>query len=398
MGDETAMSELPRVALLMETSSGYARGVLRGIARYVHLHGPWVIDLPAEHVPPFELSLPTAGRWHGTGIIGRILNERIARDVLSADVPTIGMDLSEEQSAADSLLSRISELSPDSLAAGRVGADYYLERGFRHFAFCGFAGQIWSRRRREGFCLHLAEAGFTCNVLEQPHGKTAMARQQRGRIISWLQSLERPVGLMACNDRRGRQVLEACLIAGIHVPDEVAVVGVDDDHILCRLSNPPLSSIAFNAEKGGFQAAELLDGLMSARVTGKQRILADALGVTTRYSSDIIAVDDRHVSLALRFIRDNARHPICVDDVVAYSGIGRRALEIRIQKAISRSIREEIQRTHLEWAKRLLAETELPAGRIADLSGFNSFSYLSKVFRRATGMTLAQYRRHARPE
>ena len=391
--------ELPKVALLIEIHNGYARGILHGIARYVHLHGPWVIDLPAEQLPPVELSLPKAGRWQGTGIIGRILTKTIANDVISAGVPTIGMDLSEKQLAAGNPLSRISELCPDSLAAGRIGAEHYLGRGFRHFAFCGYTGQIWSRRRQEGFCQRLAEAGFSCDVFEQPRRKEAMVwSQQRGRMISWLQSLEYPVGLMACNDHRGRQVLEACLVAGLHVPDDVAVVGADDDHILCELSNPSLSSIAFNAEKGGFRAAEMLDGLMSGRTTGRQRILVDAMGVTTRHSSDVIAVEDRHVARALHFIRDNARRPISVDDAVAQSGIGRRALEIRFHKAMGRSIREEIQRTHLEWAKRLLAETELPIGRVADLSGFNSLSYLSSVFRRETGMTLAQYRRHTRPK
>jgi len=202
---------------------------------------------------------------------------------------------------------------------------------------------------------------------------------------------------MACNDHRGRQVLEACLVAGLHVPDDIAVVGVDDDRLLCDLSNPPLSSIGFNAEKGGFLAAGLLARLMAGRVSRPQRILVDPIGVTTRSSSDVIAVADRHVAQALRFIRDNGRRAIRVGDVVSHSGIGRRALEIRFQKALNRSIRDQIQRTHLERVNRLLAETDLPLEKVAELSGFNSLSYLSNVFRRETGMTLAQYRRHTRP-
>lgn len=389
---------MPKVALLIETHAGYARGILRGIARYAHAHGPWLIYLPAEELPPLELALPDGEHWEWNGIIGRVLNERVARQVLSARVPVIGMDLSEEQLAPDHPLSSISELRPDSHAAGRLAAEHFMERGLRQFAFCGYSGQVWSRRREEGFCMRLAEAGFSYNVYESlGHPSEPVWEWERPRIIHWLRSLSRPLGLMACNDHRGRQMLEACLMAGLHVPEDIAVVGVDDDRLLCELSNPPLSSVGFNAEKGGFLAAGLLARLMAGRVSRPQRILVDPIGVTTRRSSDVIAVEDRHVAQALRFIRDNGRRPIRVGDVVSHSAIGRRALEIRFQKALNRSIRDQIQRTHLERVNQLLAETELPLEKVAELSGFNSLSYLSNVFRRETGMTLAQYRRHTRP-
>jgi len=318
--------------------------------------------------------------------------------VLSARVPVIGMDLSEEQLAPGHLLSGISELRPDSHAAGRLAAEHFLERGFRHFAFCGYAGRIWSRRRKEGFCSRLAEAGFSCSVYEPlGHPSEPVWERERPQVIQWLRSLSYPLGLMACNDHRGRQMLEACLVAGLDVPHDIAVVGVDDDRLLCDLSNPPLSSIGFNAEKGGFQAAELLAGLMAGRVRGPQQILVAPIGVTIRFSTDVIAVEDRHVARALRFIRENSRRPIRVGDVVPPSGIGRRALEIRFQRALNRSIHDQIQQTHLEWVSRLLAETDLPLEKVVEHSGFNSLSHLSNVFRRKTGMTLAQYRRHTRP-
>lgn len=389
---------IPRIALLIETHAGYSRGVLRGIARYALARGPWLVDLPAEKFPLSELVLPAARQWDGDGIIGRILTERVARQVLSARVPVIGMDLSEEQLAPGHLLSGISELRPDSHAAGRLAAEHFLECGFRHFAFCGYAGRIWSRRRKEGFCSRLAEAGFSCSVYEPlGHPSEPVWERERPQVIQWLRSLSYPLGLMACNDHRGRQVLEACLVAGLDVPHDIAVVGVDDDRLLCDLSNPPLSSIGFNAEKGGFQAAELLAGLMAGRVRGPQQILVAPIGVTIRFSTDVIAVEDRHVARALRFIRENSRRPIRVGDVVPPSGIGRRALEIRFQRALNRSIHDQIQQTHLEWVSRLLAETDLPLEKVVEHSGFNSLSHLSNVFRRKTGMTLAQYRRHTRP-
>lgn len=389
---------MPKVALLVETHAGYARGILRGIARYVHLHGPWLIYVPAEELPPVDLALPSVVPWDGNGIIGRILTRRIADQVLSAGVPVIGMDLSEDQLAPGNPLSQISELRPDSQAAGRMAAEHFLERGFSQFAFCGYAGQIWSRHREDGYRARLAEAGFPCSVYNWSQRRQASVwERQRSHMIQWIRSLVQPVGLMACNDHCGRQVLEACMVAGLHVPEDVAVVGADDDQLLCDLANPPLSSIKFNAEKAGFRAAELLAGLMSGSTADAQQVLAEPLGVTARRSSDVVAVEDRHVARAVRFIRDNARRSIQVSDVVSESGIGRRALEIRFRKTFKQSIRSRIQREHLAWAKRLLAETELPMVKIAELSGFNSLSYLSNVFRQRTGMTLAQYRRDTRP-
>ena len=393
------MPDVPQVALLIEGHAGYGRGVLRGIARYVHLHGPWLIYVPAEERNPGDLLLPKNRRWDGDGIIGRIFTPRVLEQVLAARVPTIGMDLSAEQLTVGHPLAQISELRPDSHAAGRMAAEHFLDGGFRHFAFCGFAGHIWSGRRQEGFCERLTEAGHACSVYQSPRRKGDVAwERERPAVIQWLRSLAFPLGLMTANDHRGRQVLEACMVAGLHVPDDVAVVGADDDRLLCDLSNPPLSSIRFNAEKGGYQAAELLAGLMSGRITRPQRILVEPLGVVTRHSSDVIAVADRHVVRALRFIRDNAHATIQVNDAVAQSGIGRRALEIRFQKSIGRSIRQEIQQTHLIWARRLLAETELPMAKIAELCGFSNLTYLSNVFRREAGMTLARYRRHTRAE
>ena len=212
-------------------------------------------------------------------------------------------------------------------------------------------------------------------------------------IGAWLKSLPRPVAIMACNDICGRQVLEASLGQGLNVPDDVAVLGVDDDGLICNLANPPLSSVAFNLEQAGYQAAEVLDGLMAGRIREPQRIMVPSLWVVARRSTDVIATDDRHLSGALRFIRDHARHAIGVSDVVQQAGLSRRGLEIRFRQILGRSIRSEIERVRLAFAKQLLLETALPLQRIATLVGFGSLPYLSNVFRRETGLTLAQFRR-----
>jgi len=398
--------------------AGYDRGLLEGIARYAQLYGPWVFCLAGDHPGvPMPVSDSTSGevlqvksdsgsrrgaplhlrRLGATGIIGRIQTSVIARTVLGSGLPLIAIDLSEKQLAGNSPLSKISEICADSHNAGRVAAEHFLDRGFTHFAFCGYAGRIWSQRRQEGFCERLQESQFSCHVYERHRGKLALPWDHEQRLLtSWLHSLPKPVGVMACNDVRGCQIIEASLAAGLQVPDDVAVVGVDEDRLLCRLAHPSLSSVTLNLERAGYKAAELLDGLMSGRIREPRRILVEAMWVIPRRSTDVVAIEDRHVATAARFIRDHFSQAITVDDVVQEARISRRGLEICFQRSLGRSIRREIQRVRLAWSKKLMVETNLSAEKIAEISGFSSLSYMSSVFRREFGMTMAEYRRQSR--
>jgi LacI family transcriptional regulator len=329
-----------------------------------------------------------------TGFIGRVQSPQIEKTLLKSRLPVVALDLSEEQLTSPELMSRVSEIIPNSHKAGRLAAEHFLDRGFRQFAFCGYAKRIWSRHRQEGFCERLAEAGFQCNVYQSRTSKTHLPwDEEQPAVTMWLKSLNKPVGLVACNDLRGRQVLEVCALKGLRVPDEVAVLGVDDDHLLCELANPSLSSVALNGEQAGYQAAELLEGLMAGRIAKPQRIEADALWIVNRRSTDVVAVDDPEVSEALRFIRDNSRQPIGVNDVVNQVTLSRRGLEIRFQRALNRSIHDEIAHVRIERTKKFLVETTMPLWKIAELTGFDSLSYMSRMFHGKVGKTLAQYRR-----
>jgi LacI family transcriptional regulator len=204
--------------------------------------------------------------------------------------------------------------------------------------------------------------------------------------------------VMACNDDRGREVLEACRAAGLRVPEEVAVVGVDNDELLCELGDPPLSSVALNAEAGGYRAAALLDLMMRGRVRKRRQLLVEPLHVVARRSTDIVALDDPEVAAALHFIHDHAAEPIVVDDLVRHVLISRRSLEIRFRTVTGRTLHAEIQRVRVARACRLLLETELAVSRVAEASGFGSPSYLSQIFRREFATTPAGYRRRHRDE
>jgi LacI family transcriptional regulator len=415
------MADCPRVVLLVYPYAEYDRCILQGIARYARIHGPWIFYLAGKEaglpLPEDEavsgapismvhlgrgrrrVRLPDLRRWKVTGFIGRLQTREAAKMALAAGVPLIAMDLPDEQLARGLSPAKVSELRPDSYRAGQMAAEHLMERGFRNFGYCGYAGRTWSQRRQQGFCRRLEEAGFPCHVYQPATRelKTVLPwRQECGAVVDWLRGLPKPLGIMACNDVRGRQLLEASTLGDMPVPYEVAVVGADDDQLLCDLSSPSLSSVAFSARQGGYRAAELLDGLMSRRLKRPQRIDVEPLWVVPRLSTDAIAVDDVEVANALRCIRENARRPIGVRDVVKRLAISRRALEIRFQGILGRSIREEIERVRLAWTKQLLVETDLPTAKIAELAGFNSFSYANRVFRREMGEPPAQYRRRHR--
>jgi LacI family transcriptional regulator len=336
-------------------------------------------------------------RLDAAGVIGRIQTPAIARTLLASGLPLIAVDLTAKQLADGNPLSGVSEICADSHTAGRVAAEHLIERGFTCFGFCGYQGRLWSDRRLAGFSEQVQAAGHSCSVYEPPHRHRVLPwGSEQASVVAWLRSLTKPVGIMACNDVRGRQVIEACLQAGLRVPDDVAVVGVDEDRLLCELANPPMSSVVLNLERAGYQAGELLAGLMAGRVQQPQRVLVEALWVIPRRSTDVLAIEDRHVAAAVRFIRDHCREAITVGDVVAESHISRRSLEIRFQQRLGRSIRQQIQQARLAWSKRLLIETNLSAEKIAQTCGFSSLSYMSSVFHRELGTTLTDYRRQAR--
>jgi len=386
---------MPKVALLVETSLGYGRALLRGVVRYARLHGPW-----AFYLQPGDLRqiLPKMEEWGGTGSIARVETPEVAKAVLAARLPTIVLDLNFAQLDPKNPLSRLSEVCPDSHTAGRLAAEHLMERGFRHFAFVGVWGDLpWSVRRGEGFNKRLEEAGLPCSDFPMPKSPRDRRWGREQAILSaWLAQLPKPLGILACDDDRGRQVLEACKAAGLVVPEDAAVVGVDNDELLCELSDPTLSSVALDVEQAGYAAAELLDGLMSGRIQQPQRILAQPTRVVARRSTDVHATEDRDLAKAVRFIQDNIVRPIGVEDVVEQVGCSRRALELRFRKLLGRSVNQEIQQIRIERAKQLLAETDLTMTRIAESLGFGSANYMIRLFRQKVGATPEEYRRRLR--
>jgi LacI family transcriptional regulator len=227
--------------------------------------------------------------------------------------------------------------------------------------------------------------------IQQPHWLDTWRHEQPG-IVSWLRSLPKPTGLMACNDVCGRQVLQACVTAELRVPDDIAVIGVDNDELICELSDPPLSSVALDVERAGYESAQLLDGLMSGRIEKGYVVHVEPTHVVTRRSSDVIAQDDRLMVNALRFIRDHFAQGITVSDVAEEGGTSRRTLERHFSTAIGRSILSEIARCRIERAKELLLETEVSCYRVSSEVGFNSLKTFNRTFYRREAVTPQGFR------
>ena len=214
--------------------------------------------------------------------------------------------------------------------------------------------------------------------------------------MAWLQTLEMPVGVMACNDVRARHVLEACHSLGVRVPEDVAVIGVDNDELVCELSDPPLSSIEQGMRRLGYQAAALLDQLMQGKDAPQTQFVVAPEGVVARRSTDTLAVSNAEVALAARFIREHACDGLSIGDLTAMVGLSRSTIERKFKAITGRTIHAEIERVRLERARTLLAETDLPMKQVAAQAGFKYIQYMATLFRRRLKQTPREYRLRAR--
>lgn len=380
------MTHRPCVALMIETAGAYGRHLLQGIARYLRMHRSWSLFLERREIdsaPPKWLE-----SWRGQGVLSRWSNPSVVSLLVETGAAIV--DLSGRRDTFG-----VPRVRCDDQVIGRLAAEHLLACGLRSFGFSGFSGELWSSRRRDGFLAALARAGLRCRIHESPwYGLSAQPfEEDQEQIETWLKSLPKRVGVMACNDMRGRQVLDSCKSAGLRAPEDVAVIGVDDDELLCELSDPPLSSVIPNTERIGYEAAALLDSLMQGgRADLRERIIPP-LGVATRSSTDVIAVEDPAFAFAMRFIHEHACHGITVEDVLQSIPLSRMSLERRFRKYLGRSPHAEIRAVQLGRARQLLAETDHSIHHIARLVGFEHSEYFNVVFKRATGQSPGQFRR-----
>lgn len=373
----------PHVALIIETSNEYARGLLRGIKAYVREHRPWLLYFGEYSRSNTDLS--TFRNWNGNGIIARIENPAIARFVNESGLPCVDV-------SAFRLNPHLPCVETNDASIARLAFEHFCERGFQHFAFYGDSRFPWSAQRASYFKQAAQNNGFVCYSFDASENEDRLWNLERERIADWLRRLPKPIGIMACYDIRGQQLLEACRLAQVEVPDEVAVLGVDNDALLCELSEPSLSSVVPDAMKTGYEAAALLDRMMMGEHVPPDIHLIEPQGIIPRQSTDVLAIEDKMVSDAIRFIRNHACDDINVGDVLKAIPLSRRVLEKRFVQALGHTPHDEILRVKINRVKQLLAETKLPLSTISERVGFKHAEYMSVAFKRSTGLSPKTYR------
>ncbi|MBB3209327.1 LacI family transcriptional regulator [Rhodopirellula rubra] len=381
------MKNSKRVALVIETSKAFGRGLLQSISRYAHLHGRWALSFEERGLDdPLPDGL-TSEQYDG--IILRTRLQSQMRAVLQTSIPTVCVGEENPPGAF--------AVGCDETTCSELAAEHLVERNFRHFGFVGMAGYVWSDRRRDAFVRFVRDAGYDCSVIE-PNGKDRRIKTWepiRDQLEDWIVSLPKPIGVMCCYDVMARIVLEVCEGQSISVPEDVAVIGVDNDEVLCEVSQPPLSSVMHDTKQIGFEAAAMLDKLMRGETVSPSVIVAPT-GVKTRRSTETLAIEDRDIAAAVAFIRRHACDGIEVNDVVDRVPLSRRTFERRFREQVGRSPLAEIRHVRMTRVKQFLIETDLKLDVVAAHSGFRNTPYMSAQFRKTFGVTPGQFRCQAR--
>lgn len=373
--------KIPDVVLSISTSREYERGIARGVFRYARLQGPWNFHRQIPSVSGGkDIGLEELQELAPDGLVWREKHGMHGKPTF--DLPTVVAPFSEPFDDCINIMT-------NDLAIGKLAAEHLLDRGFVNFAYYSLGdGYYWARARQESFTKRIADAGLRVQPFADPHPDAAMAQ-----ITDWILSLPKPVGLMACTDDCAQACLGACKRAKLSIPEDVALIGVGNDEMVCELSSPQLTSIELHTEKAGYDAARLLANWMAGEPQPERTVIVDPGNVVTRVSTDTFAAEDRHIAKALRFIRENVMRKVQVDDVVRAVHLSRRNLYARFQKALGRSVYEEILRARMDQVARMLIHTDLSIDEIARDLAYPDAKNLARTFRKERGLTPREFRR-----
>ena len=377
-----------KVLVLTDFSSNYSRLMLEGMIRYSREVGPWAfLRMPLYYlmIKGEAGVIDFAKKWHADAIIAQLRDVKV--DLLEKlNIPIIVQNYRERSGI-------ITNLTGDYYGTGVMAADFFLERGYQNFAFYGYRNVIWSRERGLGYKERIEKQGYTCHFLENNNHDTTEWLYNTEIIAKWLQSLPKPVALFACDDYYAQQITETCNVFGIEVPDEIAILGVDNDTLLCNLSTPPLSSISLDIENGGYRAAKLLNQYLKKEINEIPDIVIKPLFIENRASTNKYAVSDLHIKKIMNYINDNFSNKITVSDIVALVPLSRRVLEKRFKTLIGTSVYQYILNVRISHFTKLLLTTDLYLPDAAIKSGFDDYKNVSRIFRKYKSMSPVEYRK-----
>ena len=362
------------------------RAYYRGIVRYAREHD-WHLVMDMVYTGRVPIG------WHGDGILTILGYRRDLTDfILSSGVPTVAITLVNDKVP-------LPRVEGDNVEIGRLAAGHFLERGYRHFAWAPFLNDLMDAERYKGFSLALKQSGFECHVLPPAHSLNRRVWHEnwairRGRLIAQLSQLPKPTAVFAYNDCVAADVIDACRDARLLVPEQVAVLGVDNDPDICDCAPVALSSVHHDLEGLAYEGARMLDRIMCGGRTPRKVVRVRPQGVVTRVSTDIHAVENVKVAIALRYVSENyPNHLLSIDEVSTAAKVSRRQLERDFKRAMGCTLNQYIVRKRLEFVKRQLQETEEKIVEISHRAGFTRPSHLFRVFRSCLRTSPSQFRK-----
>jgi LacI family transcriptional regulator len=377
------MNKYPKIMLDIRPDNALGRAIYRGITKYSNIYGPWDYNIPRNG---FTRELMISVRhWEPDGFIA--FQSNYLSEIISLGVPVVGSDYNKYVDGICTL-----RIENDSIAS--KSCEYFINNGFKHLAYCGYSDIEWTTDLFEKF-----KKSVNGHGLETPQ-KFDLAQSYYNmnwyegleKLIEWLRNLPKPCGLLACEDLYGKYLIRACRLSQIHVPEEIAVLSINDDETICDICNPPLSSIMLDGEAAGFKCAELLDKMLKTGHMSNDIIWIYPIKISSRQSTNILAIDDSEVAKAVAYIRNNSRNNIQVQDVVDAVTTSRRNLYERFKDTLGRTIHEEIKRVRVQTVANLLLDTDLTVSQIASLIGDHNDKHISRTFKSVYGMTPKQFR------
>ena len=380
-----------KIVLLLDFTEEYHKNLLRGIVRYSREFGSWgFLRMPIYYRETIGIEgiLKWAKDWGANGLIGQLHNNSEIWKFTNAKISVIAQDFEERFKDVPNITGAYHD-------TGKLGAEYFLKKGFTNFAFYGFKNIVWSRERAEGFEKKIKEAGYAVHYFEHKKSRSMDLWYYKASALSrWLQSLPKPIALMTCDDNQGLHITEAGKHAGIRIPEDVAVLGVDNDENICYLSDPPLSSISMDIEKGGYEAAKLIQQMITGRTKKKYNIIVKPTHIITRASTDIYASDDEHIVNALKYIHLNIDKNLKVNHVLKEIPLSRRSMEKRFIQITGYPVYKYIYNLRIEKFIQKLVETDMTITEIALELGLDNTKNISRLFKQIKGVTPLAYRKN----
>lgn len=383
-------SATKRVALIFDARRPYDSQVVLGVAAFAREQRGWEIFV--EEQPSGSRRLPNLSAWDGHGVIANFDQPGVERQVRASGLPVVAF-------GGIGSAPGVSYVATNNESIARLAARHLRDRGFRNFAFFGYTPNpfnCWSAARESAFILEITAAGGSCSTLCLPEDSTHKWSVFVGKILRWIESLPKPVGIFAATDRRSKSLLTACRTGGVRVPDDVAVIGVDNDPLLCELSHPPLTSIEQGAREVGYQAAKWLHRLMT-RARNPRQFVIEPVGIIARASTEILAVDDADAASAFRIIRECACDGLTPEEVCRRIGRSRSGLEARFKDRFHSTLAAKIMDVRLDRAHDQVLHTRFPLKVVADQCGFSSVQHMTTYFRKRLGRTPAAIRKSYDP-